>query len=500
MIATFVIILYLCLLLGLGIISNRFLKSTSQDFFVASHSIGPFLLLMSVFGTTMTAFAMVGSTGQAFHYGIGVYGKMASWSGLIHSACFFLVGIKLWAIGKKYGIYTQCQYFRDRFESNGVGYVLFPVLVILVIPYLLIGLLGAGAVVRGITAGAFPEIFPDTNGAIPPYITSGVICLVVLFYVFSGGLRAAAWANTFQTLVFMFLGLITFLLISNRLGGFQEASQMADPAVLVRGDLVPPMQFLTYCFIPFSVGMFPHLFQHWLTARSAKTFRLTLIAHPICIMLVWIPCILIGIWATGAVVDGEKVIPEGVNPNQVLGLMVATLENELLMGLLTAGILAAIMSSMDSQFLCLGTMFTNDVVFHYFGKERFTEKQKILLARGFIVAIVFVTYLFTLGNPVGVFNLGVWCFTGFASLFPLVFAAVYWKRATKAGAYATILVTALTWFLFFRASEYGLNEDFLVFGMQPVAIIFTCSALTMYLTSLFTQPPSEETIKRYFTS
>ena len=82
-----VILCYLALLLGLGLFSNRLFKGTSKDYFVASHSIGPFLLLMSVFGTTMTAFALVGSTGKAFERGIGVYGLMASISGLVHVVC-----------------------------------------------------------------------------------------------------------------------------------------------------------------------------------------------------------------------------------------------------------------------------------------------------------------------------------------------------------------------------------------------------------------------------
>ncbi len=77
---------------------------------------------------------------------------------------------------------------------------------------------------------------------------------------------------------------------------------------------VPSLMFLTYMFIPLSVGMFPHLFQHWLTARSAKTFRLTVIAHPICIMIVWVPCVLIGVWATG-------LLPAGLPPAAVLSNM-----------------------------------------------------------------------------------------------------------------------------------------------------------------------------------
>ena len=77
---------YLFLLISLGVFSSRLFRGTSADFFVAERSIGPFLLLMSVFGTTMTAFALVGSTGKAWELGNGVYGLMASASGIVHSA------------------------------------------------------------------------------------------------------------------------------------------------------------------------------------------------------------------------------------------------------------------------------------------------------------------------------------------------------------------------------------------------------------------------------
>ena len=84
-------------------------------------------------------------------------------------------------------------------------------------------------------------------------------------------------------------------------------------------------------------------------------------------------------------------------------------------------------------------MFSTDVVTHYAGKDRFTDRQQVLLTRGFIVGIVALTYFFSLFEPRAVFTLGVWCFSGFSSLFPLVFASLYWRRMTKAGAYASIL-------------------------------------------------------------
>jgi SSS family solute:Na+ symporter len=498
----YVIGVYLGLLVLLGVVSGRLFRGTSSDYFVASRSIGPFLLLMSVFGTTMTAFALVGSTGKSYEDGIGVYGLMASSSGLVHSLVFFLIGMRLWAIGKRNNFVTQIQFFRARFESNALGYLLFPILVGLVIPYLLIGLLGAGATVSAISRGMFPDTFD--GGAVPGWLTGLVVCGVVLSYVFFGGLRSAAWANAFQTIVFMATGIVAFVLIAKALGGPVAASEQTlatSPEHLGRTGLIGKPQFISYMLVPLSVGMFPHLFQHWLTAKSARTFRLTVVAHPLFIMIVWVPCILIGVWAVGAGIPAP-----GGNVNAVLGATVGRLLHDPFMtGLLTAGILAAIMSSLDSQFVCLGTMFTNDIVLHAVGRERFTDRQIVMLGRGFIVLVVALTYVLSLFPPPKIFNLGVWCFSGFASLFPIVFAAVYWRRVTKLGAMASIAAMAVTWFVLFRQDVIAPTEarlaeggDFLVWGVMPVAVIFAVSTATLVVVSLLTRPPAAATVDRYF--
>tara|TARA_R110000850_G_scaffold64695_14_gene145084 strand:+ start:2904 stop:4529 length:1626 start_codon:yes stop_codon:yes gene_type:complete len=516
---------YLCLLLGLALFSGKFFRGTSKDYFVASHSIGPFMLLMSVFGTTMTAFALVGSTGKAFQLGVGTYGMMASSSGLIHAACFFLIGIRVWSIAKRQGYVTQIQFFRGRFESNGLGYVLFPILVLLVVPYLLIGVIGSYRVIGPLTKGMFPEALSAYGGSIPSWMTGLIICGVVLTYIFAGGSRAAAWANTFQTLVFMAMGILAFYLISNKLGGLQAAIEQANPGHLVRTpselevtgkagsfirDLgIAPITFLTYMFIPLSVGMFPHLFQHWLTAKSAKSFRLMVIAHPLCIAIVWVPCVLIGLWATGvfSAVPSEawpapaKAILGGL-PNASVGAVLSVtlkflITSPVIVGLVTAGILAAIMSSLDSQFLCLGTIFTNDIVLHKTGPDRFSEKQIVMIARGFIIAIVLVTYALSLllENQQNVFDLAIWSFSGFAALTALVFASLYWKGATKAGAYACVISVAASWLYFFLKSG---GHEYTVGGVMPVAICFVIGAVSMITVSLFTKKPSDETIRKFF--
>jgi len=495
-----IICIYLAMLIGLGIVGRRFFRGGAADFFVASRSIGPFVLFMSVFGTTMTAFAMVGSTGEAYRVGVGTFGKIASSSALVHSAVFFLIGLRLWSLGKRNGYMTQIELFRDRFESNGLGYLLFPILVGLIIPYLLVGLLGAGSFIGGVTRGAFPDVFAATGGAVPPWLTSLVICGVVLSYIFMGGVRSAAWANTFQTIVFMIMGVLAFVLISTKLGGFSAASEMANSAKAVREGNISELQFLSYMFIPLSVAMFPHLFQNFLTSKNSKNFKFMLIAHPISIMVTWIPCILIGYWATGALMPGTEtsIIPAAASPNAVLGIMVGKLSTPIIGGLVGAGVLAAIMSSLDSQFVSVGTMFTRDIVAHGFGKDRFSDEQMVWLARGFITLIVIITFLFTLAQPRSVFSLGVWCFSGYASLFPIVFATIYWKRVTKPGAYTAVIATAVCWFLLFRASDYGANSSFLVGGMMPVVIMFATCAISLVVVSLVTKAPSADTLKKFF--
>ena len=171
------------------------------------------------------------------------------------------------------------------------------------------------------------------------------------------------------------------------------------------------------------------------------------------------------------------------------------------------------MSSLDSQFLCLGTMFTKDIVGHYFQRDA-SDANQIRLARGFIIAVVTLTYLLGLLKPPSVFALGVWCFSGFSSLFPLVFAALYWKRLTKWGAYGAVLATVATWGYFFsdaigqaikvgnpgpiRTYTLKLNLGGEAYEIMPVAAIFLASLIAMVAASLLTRPPKPETLKKFF--
>ena len=90
-----ILILYLALVLVVGVSGHRLFRGTSEDFFVASRSIGPFVLLMTLFGTHMTAFSLLGASAEAYHRGIGVFSLMASSSALVAPMVFRLIGTKL---------------------------------------------------------------------------------------------------------------------------------------------------------------------------------------------------------------------------------------------------------------------------------------------------------------------------------------------------------------------------------------------------------------------
>jgi len=167
------------------------------------------------------------------------------------------------------------------------------------------------------------------------------------------------------------------------------------------------------------------------------------------------------------------------------------------------------MSSLDSQFLCLGTIFNNDIVRHYKGKDRYTDKQQVLFTRLFIIAIVAVTYLLALalGANKSVFALGVWCFSGFSALFPIIIGALYWRKLTAAGAIAGVLAAISSWCgLFYLAYSQNNVGKYLLeipFGgetypVMPVVAMFFSSLIVMVVVSLVTPKPRPETIAKFF--
>ncbi|MCI0414113.1 sodium:solute symporter family protein [bacterium] len=482
-----VVALYIALVLGIGLFSHKLFRKTGEDYFVATRSIGSFVLFMSLFGTHMTAFSILGASGESYHVGIGVFALLASSSALLVPAVFLFVGTKLWALGKKHGYLTQIQYFRERWNSDGLGLLLFVVLNLLLVPYLLIGLMGGGITLTQITKGAIPE-----------WVGGLAVIAVISIYVLYGGMRGTAWVNTFQTIVFMVCSGLAFFVISSNMGGFETAMKRiadANPDLIIFGNNIQPLQLLTYTLIPLSVGMFPHLFNHWLTARRAKAFQQTIIFYPLAIAIVWVPSVLLGIM-------GTLNFPglQGAAANSILIRMIELHANKVLAGILAAGVISSVMNSLDSQSLAIGSMFTQDIVRHYGFHDNMSESKQVFYGRLFVLLILLATYVLSLFSGRSIFRLGIWSFTGFAALFPVVIAALYWKRSTKYGAFASVISVIVLWiYFFFQAGE---SEAYTIggSGIMPVAVLFVVSALCMILFSLVTKAPEPFVVEKFFPS
>jgi Na+/proline symporter len=589
-----VIGIYLAVVLYIGIFAFRKGKSTGEDFFLASRSIGSIVFFLSLFATNMTAFAIIGSSGMAYKQGIGVFGLMASSSGFVIPLTLFVIGTRLWALGRRFGHMTQVSYFRDRWDCSFIGTVIFALTAAMMIPYLIISIIGGGVILETLT-----------DGRLSFAVSGAIVAIVVMGNVFFGGLRGAVLVNVFQTILFLSFGLIAFLAIGHKIDFGQTVQTLSsDPIrkfLLTRDNSqnISTWQFFSYIFIPLSSIMFPHMSIMCLTAKKVTAFKKTVVLYPLCIMAIWLPCVFLGAiainqpeinaamaagsepmkkWLEHPTVAGEpslikameKVpagaalrddiiakngsvtakefatrLPEVVKPLppnvkgpivREVGILAKGNSDSVLLnllkvhikpwlaGLLAAGIISAVMGSDCHQILALSTMFTKDIFDHYGGSKRFGERGTIIVGRTFIIVANLIAYVIALSRP-PIFDLAIaYAFSGFASLAPIMLAALFWKRSTKYGALLATLVVAAgiiatgllehsyapkisvvppveipIWSLAGHI-VLSLNKGgkLMVWGLMPVVPMILGSTLAVIFGSLLTSPPSRKTIARYF--
>jgi SSS family solute:Na+ symporter len=502
---------YLAIVLYIGIFAFRRARPTdheAEDYFLAGRALGPVVFLLSLFGTNMTAFTILGSAGHAFANGVVTFGLMASASAFVIPLTLFFIGTRMWALGRRYGFMTPVQMFRDRWECAHIGTVIFAVQAALLVPYIIIGVMGGGTALRAIT-----------GGFVPFWLGGAVVAMVVMSYVFFGGMRGTAWVNAFQTVLFLSFGAAALVIIGRDVGGFPAAIQSLldspETAPLLTRERISPLYFLSYTFIPLSTIAFPHITIFCLTARRMSQFRRTVIFYPLCILAIWLPCVFLGVTAN-AMRDVPR-IEQKLEARRVLAAAPASMPAEeraalrrqsagddvvpimleqyaplWLAGILGAGIMAAVMAS-DSQILALSTMFTEDVFAFYGGKERFGEHVQVQTGRVFVVILTILAYSIALGAPQSIFDLAVqYAFSGYAALSPLLIAALFWKRSTKWGALAVALWVAAA--VIYASRTPGALTWL---GFTPVVWMTLTSCALMVVVSLITKPPSQQTIARY---
>ena len=538
MIPLIVVGLYLAAVVYVGVFAFRRAGAGAgaEDFFLAGRSLGPFVFVLSLFGTNMTAFSILGSSGHAFTNGIVTYGLMASSSALIIPLSLFFIGTRIWALGHRHGFMTPVQMFRDRWECGHIGTVIFAVQAVLLVPYIIVGVMGGGTTLAAL------------SGGFVPYWAGGLlVALVVMSYVFFGGMRGTAWVNTLQTLMFLAFGILAVIVVGAGMGGFGhvfgEMLETPGQAALLTRERVSPWYFFSYTFIPLSSIAFPHIGIFCLTARKLSHFKRTVVLYPICMVAIWLPCVFLGVAANratevpaiqaklearaalaapaaAALEPAERDrLRRTASGDDVMLRLVEFYAPVWLVGLLGASVMAAVMAS-DSQILALSTMFTEDVFTYYGGTARFGPNVQVQTGRLFVVLLTLVAYALALRVPQSIFDLASqFAFAGYSALTPLLVAALFWRRSTKWGALAVVVWVAagiaaiaavqvsvpppagpptVLWELGGQAVVARAASGLVVLNLLPVVPLTLGSVLLMWLVSLATAQPGERTIARYF--
>ena len=459
MIPALVVFAYLALVLYIGVFRGRGHSASAEDYFLAGRSLGPTVFLLSLFGTNMTAFSILGASGHAFANGIVTYGLMASSSALVIPVTLLVIGTRLWSLGQRHGFMTPVQLFRDRWECGHIGTVIFAVQAVLLVPYIIIAVIGGGT-----------TLVTVSDGLVPFWLGGAIVALVVMGYVFFGGMRGTATVNAIQTILFLLFSAIAVSVVSAGMGGFQAAMEnmLASPsAPLLTRERVSPWYFFSYTFIPLSTIAFPHIAIFCMTAKRLSHFKKTIVLYPICMLAIWLPSVVLGVAANLAAgvpaiqtklearatlaaegpalsADEQAQLRRQAAGDDVILRLVDGYAPLWLAALLGAAVMAAVMAS-DSQILALSTMFTEDVFAFYGGKERFGETVQVNTGRVFVILLTLFAYGVAQTYPASIFDIAVqYAFSGYAALCPLLFAALFWKRSTKWGAFATTLFVALS--------------------------------------------------------
>ena len=536
MIPAAVIFGYLAIVLVIGI-ANRGAESSAEGYFVAGRALGPAVFLLSLVGTNMTAFSILGASGHAFANGIVTYGLMASASALVIPFGLFTIGTRLWALGRRKGFITPVQLFRDRWECGHFGTVIFAVQAVLLVPYIIIAVMGGGTTLRTVS-----------NGAVPFWLGGAIVSLVVMGYVFFGGMRGTAWVNAFQTTLFLVFGAVAVTVIARGMGGFGGVmSSMADsPAgALLTRERISPLYFFSYSFIPLSSLTFPHIGIFCMTAKKLGHFKKTIVLYPVCMLLIWLPSVFLGVAANRATdvpaiqaklearatlasagpslpAAEQAALRARAGGDDVILRLVEGYAPLWLAAILGAAVMAAVMAS-DSQILALSTMFTEDIFTFYGGTARFGGRVQVQTGRVFIILITLVAYAIALNTPQSIFDIATqYAFAGYASLFPLLAAALFWRGSTRWGALASTLWTAAAVTAVavvqqqFPAPPPGqvvtvlelaghpvvtrAVQGTLVFGLLPVVPMTLVSACLMVAVSRLTPRavPGTDTLRTYF--
>jgi SSS family solute:Na+ symporter len=469
------IIIYLLFTLGIGITGYQRQNNTPQEYFLANRSVGNIVLFFTLIATNFSAFTFLGFAGAGYRVGISYYPMMAFGTALV-AISFYFIGYKVWLLGKEKGFITPSELIAERLGSQSLKLIFLMVMVIFTLPYLTLQPIGAGYLLERLT-----------NGQIPYFLGATVLTIVIVLYVFTGGMRSVALTDVLQGILMFVLMIVAVFTIANSLGGITAANRTAYeqlPELFSRQGIdnffTKPKWFSYMILWVMSVPMFPQMFMRFYIPKTPTSLKVSAVLYPIITATMFICPVLIGVWAH---------IPfpnlAGKATDQALPMMLAEYTPIWIASFVMVGALAAFMSTLDSQLLALSSMLTRDIYISYF-RPNASLSEQTLVGRILIVILAIIGLIIAYNPPATIAAIATQAFTGLAVLFPTTIAALYGRNINPFSCIISILVgeAALIGF------ELNLIPASFTFGFLPVVPIVVVSGLIIVLGSVLVKQKS----------
>jgi SSS family solute:Na+ symporter len=477
-VATSLIAAYILFTLVVGVVANRRLTVDIEDFFLYGRKAGFVVLYLTVVATYHSAFAFLGSGGFFYTHGIGFW-DAGTWT-IMTGAITYVLGSRIWALGRRFRYVTPAEMLADFYESEAVRVVTALVSVVFTILYIQVQAQGLGYIIN-IASG----------GRVSFELGTLVLLAVAAAYLMAGGIRAVYWTDVLQGF-WMYVALWGGgLYLAYRLFGGPGAlwSELVArrPDLLTlpgpRGFFRPGMWFGMGVVLSFGIVFQPHLMIRYYTAASDRTIKWLGATTPIYLLTIYVPAAMVGLG--GALAMPDLAVPDRIFPELLFAYAPAWLT-----GLVLAGATAAAMSTLDSILHANTTVLTRDVYQRYIVKNG-SQAHYINVGRGFVVLLLLIGYALSVRTFDLLVVLVALSGAGALQLMPAVLGVCFPSRRllTRTGVLAGIGAGLLTLYITLVLVPHPL-------GLHAGVWSLLANAGTTVVTSLFTRPPSAATVER----
>ena len=490
-------------MLGIGI--TFFLRSkakSEKDYFLGGKSMGPWVTAMSAQASDMSAWLLMGLPGSILAFGLGQV-----WIGIglaLGTALnWILIARRLRRFSQAANdSLTLPQYLSNRFATKSKGLQITCAIVFLVCFTVYV----ASAFVAG--TDVFTTLFPN----IKEWAAMLIFAAILIVYTFLGGYKAVCWTDFFQGL--LMLGAVLLVPIIIMMTKNLDTALLANTVVSASGE---EYSFVNSVFgapakeiangLAWGLGYFgmPHILVRFMAIKKPS-----MVKKSATVAITWV------VLALGAVVCLAifgRMLPVGetllaADKQSLIFVQFARdLFPAAITGILLAAIIAASMSTADSQLLVASSSFTSDL---YKPMIRKNASDKETLWVGRIVVIVISVIAFFIASSKGqgaqaIMNLVSNAWAGFGSAFgAVIILSVFWRRFTYKGALAGVIAGALTdvlWLVLFTNTLDGMFGDvstcIVNTGIYELIPGFAVSMIAAVVVTLLDKAPTKEVTDIY---